>query len=152
MIDKTIVLARLRLVPAVLKPDLARDADAVDFTEAANVVLRCPFHDPDGRPSVTVDPRRMSWQCFGCGRQGKVTPLDAGGEPEVLDWWWLQSTDRPGALRLAGVQVSRRVSAAHCPFHPDTDRRLFIYRSPRGPHEFNCAVCRAHGRAHLARG
>ena len=36
---------------------------------------RCPFHGPDEDPSLSVDPERNVFHCFGCGAKGSVVDL-----------------------------------------------------------------------------
>ena len=36
---------------------------------------RCPFHGPDEDPSLSVDPGRNVFHCFGCGAKGSVVDL-----------------------------------------------------------------------------
>jgi DNA primase len=33
---------------------------------------RCPFHEPDEDPSLSIDPERNVFHCFGCGAKGSV--------------------------------------------------------------------------------
>ena len=38
---------------------------------AKNLVGKCPFHD-DGTPSLSIDPVKNVWHCFGCDKGGSV--------------------------------------------------------------------------------
>ncbi|CAB1062710.1 DNA primase (EC, partial [Olavius sp. associated proteobacterium Delta 1] len=54
---------------------IKRDVDLVPLVKAKGIELKkngksyfglCPFHD-DTNPSLSVNPNKNLWQCFGCG-------------------------------------------------------------------------------------
>ncbi len=59
---------------------IKRDIDLKALVEAKGIHLkkngkgwfgRCPFHD-DKTPSLSINPAKNLWQCFGCGAAGDV--------------------------------------------------------------------------------
>jgi len=59
---------------------IKRSVDLKTLVEARGISLkkngkgytgRCPFHD-DTHPSLSVNPQKNLWQCFGCGKGGDV--------------------------------------------------------------------------------
>jgi len=59
---------------------IKRDVDLVPLVEAKGIELKkngksyfglCPFHD-DTNPSLSINPTKNLWQCFGCGAGGDV--------------------------------------------------------------------------------
>jgi len=59
---------------------IKRDVDLVPLVEAKGIELKkngkgyfglCPFHD-DSNPSLSINPTKNLWQCFGCGAAGDV--------------------------------------------------------------------------------
>ncbi|CAB1063031.1 DNA primase DnaG, partial [Olavius sp. associated proteobacterium Delta 1] len=59
---------------------IKRDVDLVPLVKAKGIKLKkngksyfglCPFHD-DTNPSLSVNPNKNLWQCFGCGAGGDV--------------------------------------------------------------------------------
>jgi len=63
---------------------LKREVSIERLLEARGVALkrvgkdlkgRCPFHGPDEDPSLSVDPDRNVFHCFGCGAKGSVVDL-----------------------------------------------------------------------------
>ena len=61
----------------------------------ARLVALCPFHQ-EKTPSFTVDPRRQTYRCWGCGRSGDV--IDFLEEMEGLDFV-------DAVVRLGGEQI-----------------------------------------------
>ncbi len=60
---------------------LKREVSLQRLAEARGVELRrvgkdlrgcCPFHSPDEDPSLSIDPERNVFHCFGCGAKGSV--------------------------------------------------------------------------------
>ena len=67
-------------VPPEEKERIKREVSIERLAEARGIKLRrvgrslmglCPFHD-DHNPSLSIDPVKNEWQCFGCGRKGDV--------------------------------------------------------------------------------
>src|SRR5579863_5463635 len=67
-------------VPPELKDRLKREVSVQRLAEARGIQLRrtgkslmglCPFHK-DKNPSLSIDPVKNEWHCFGCGRGGDV--------------------------------------------------------------------------------
>jgi len=59
---------------------IKRDVDLVPLVKAKGIELKkngksyfglCPFHD-DTKPSLSINPTKNLWQCFGCGAAGDV--------------------------------------------------------------------------------
>ncbi len=71
----------------------------------ARLVALCPFHQ-EKTPSFTIDPRRQTFRCWGCGRSGDV--IDFVGEWEGLDF--------VGAVTRLGGEPYRHSTAQ--PFQP----------------------------------
>lgn len=67
-------------------------------------MARCPFHD-DGTPSLSVDPIKNVWHCFGCGAAGSV--IDFVMKKDGLTF--REATDK---LLVDGGQVRRGSSLA----------------------------------------
>ena len=60
--------------------DIKRDIDLAAFIESRGIILKkngkgyvglCPFHE-DSNPSLSVNPTKNLWQCFGCGTGGDI--------------------------------------------------------------------------------
>lgn len=73
-------------------------------------MARCPFHD-DSTPSLSVDPIKNVWHCFGCGTGGSV--IDFVMKKDGLTF--REATDK---LLLDGGQIKRGSSFAKAT--PDT--------------------------------
>jgi len=67
-------------VPPELKERIKREISVERLAEARGIQLRrsgrslmglCPFHK-DTNPSLSIDPVKNEWHCFGCGRGGDV--------------------------------------------------------------------------------
>jgi DNA primase catalytic core len=67
-------------VPQDVKERIKREVSIQRLAEARGIKLHrsgrslmglCPFHD-DRNPSLSIDPVKNEWQCFGCGRKGDV--------------------------------------------------------------------------------
>jgi len=67
-------------VPPEEKERIKREVSIQRLAEARGIKLHrsgrslmglCPFHD-DRNPSLSIDPVKNEWQCFGCGRKGDV--------------------------------------------------------------------------------
>lgn len=67
-------------VPPELKERIKREVSIQRLAEARGIKLRrhgrswmglCPFHK-DTNPSLSIDPGKNEWKCFGCGRGGDV--------------------------------------------------------------------------------
>jgi DNA primase catalytic core len=67
-------------VPPELKERIKREISVERLAEARGIQLRrvgrslmglCPFHK-DTNPSLSIDPVKNEWNCFGCGRAGDV--------------------------------------------------------------------------------
>ncbi|MGB2793772.1 MAG: CHC2 zinc finger domain-containing protein [Candidatus Acidiferrales bacterium] len=67
-------------VPLEVKEKLKREISIERLAEARGIPLRrsgrnlmglCPFHN-DTHPSLSIDPVKNEWHCFGCGRGGDV--------------------------------------------------------------------------------
>ncbi len=67
-------------VPQDVKERIKREVSVQRLAEARGIKLHrsgrslmglCPFHD-DRNPSLSIDPVKNEWQCFGCGRKGDV--------------------------------------------------------------------------------
>ena len=54
---------------AMTSPFLDLFAELSPRREGRAYKMRCPFHD-DGTPSLSADPEKGLWQCFGCGEGG----------------------------------------------------------------------------------
>lgn len=98
------------------REEIDRVRDSTDLAELAaevtkvkrsgrSVMAVCPFHQ-EKTPSLSIDPSRGLWHCFGCGKQGDV-------------FNWIQethTTDFVGALELlarrAGVTLTEDPKAA----------------------------------------
>ena len=59
---------------------IKRDTDLVALIQSRGIELKkngksyhglCPFHD-DTNPSLSINPDKNLWQCFGCGTAGDV--------------------------------------------------------------------------------
>jgi DNA primase catalytic core len=59
---------------------IKRDIDLAAFIESRGIILKkngkgyvglCPFHE-DSNPSLSVNPTKNLWQCFGCGTGGDI--------------------------------------------------------------------------------
>ena len=67
-------------VPQDVKERIKREVSVQRLAEARGIKLHrsgrslmglCPFHD-DRNPSLSIDPVKNEWQCFGCGCKGDV--------------------------------------------------------------------------------
>ena len=67
-------------VPPELKERIKREVSIQRLAEARGIKLRrvgrslmglCPFHK-DSKPSLSIDPVKNEWHCFGCERKGDV--------------------------------------------------------------------------------
>ena len=67
-------------VPPEVKERIKREISVQRLAEARGIQLRrsgrnlmglCPFHK-DTNPSLSIDPVKNEWHCFGCGRGGDV--------------------------------------------------------------------------------
>jgi len=66
-------------------------------TAARSFKIACPFHD-DTEPSLSIDPAKKRFHCFGCGIKGNI--LEFVAEMEGLD----RKTElRPAAEKLAAI-------------------------------------------------
>jgi len=67
-------------VPPEVKERIKREVSVQRLAEARGIKLHrsgrslmglCPFHD-DRNPSLSIDPAKNEWHCFGCDRKGDV--------------------------------------------------------------------------------
>lgn len=67
-------------VPPEVKERIKREVSIQRLAEARGIKLQrvgrslmglCPFHD-DRNPSLSIDPEKNEWHCFGCDRKGDV--------------------------------------------------------------------------------
>lgn len=48
-----------------------------------NLKARCPFHK-ERTPSFNINPERMEYRCFGCGKEGRVLSIN-GDRAHIAD-------------------------------------------------------------------
>lgn len=132
------------------REDIDKVRDATDLAELAaevtkvkrsgrSVMAVCPFHQ-EKTPSLSIDPARGLYHCFGCGKSG-----------DVFRWVQdTQSTDFVGALELlarrAGVTLTRDPEAAK-----RRDRREELVRATEAAVEFYLERLKSAGDAGGAR-
>ena len=76
---------------------IKHDTDLVALIQSKGIELKkngksyfglCPFHD-DKNPSLSINPNKNLWQCFGCGAAGDairfVELIDKVTFPEVVN-------------------------------------------------------------------
>ena len=70
-------------VPPEVKERIKREVSIQRLAEARGIKLRrvgrslmglCPFHK-DTNPSLSIDPVKNEWHCFGCERKGERSRL-----------------------------------------------------------------------------
>ena len=88
---------------------IGRRAPTVRYQRGSrgNLRARCPFPDHDDRePSLSVNPEKAVWRCFGCGRGGDVFTF-------VMHWDGSSFREAIAELaREAGVDLPRRPDQA----------------------------------------
>ncbi len=48
----------------------------IEYDCEARIAVRCPFHQ-ENTPSCTIDFRKATFQCFGCGAKGYIGEDDS---------------------------------------------------------------------------
>jgi hypothetical protein len=95
--------------------DMAAIKSGISLFEVVSEIVRlrkygnlwkglCPFHS-EKTPSLTVDPERKKWRCFGCGRSGDAVDFIAA----------IENVDLKTARKLAAARAGIDLSVASSP-------------------------------------
>lgn len=92
---------------AYSRQDIDRVREATDLVELASEVTKvkrsgrsvmavCPFHS-EKTPSLSIDPARGLYHCFGCGKSGDVYRWVEEPRGSTLPVRWSSSPGDPGS-------------------------------------------------------